>query len=84
MTGDRTFTADPELLTLLKSFPADQFLFPKNWDGVFADPGYLDLFSGERGVAKSWVHHTGDGPYVLALRIALLKILATRKCKERF
>ena len=49
----------PEALQLLQSLPEDQFIFPPSRRGVLREPGYLDLFSGERGVAESWVRQTG-------------------------
>lgn len=41
----------PEAVNLLSSFAKDQFIGLTNWPPE--RPGYLDLFSGERGVAKS-------------------------------
>ena len=46
-----------EATALLMEFPENMFVMPKNapWPPQF--PGYLDLFSGERGVAKALASH---------------------------
>lgn len=39
-------------IDILRSFPKDQFVLPKGCSWPPQEPGFLDLFSGERGVAK--------------------------------
>ena len=56
--GARESNLSPVAQQLLNSWPKDQFIFPPGDKGEFLDPGYLDLFSGARGVAESWVQQT--------------------------
>lgn len=46
---------DPEALDILHSFSKEQILWPRGSRRMFLEPGALDLFSGEAGVAKELV-----------------------------
>ena len=49
----------PEAISWLREVPRSQFVFPKSWDvdddWLPESPGYLDLYSGQKGVAKALV-----------------------------
>ena len=46
-----------EVVNLLMTFPRDMFVMPRGASWPPQAPGFLDLFSGERGVAKALLKH---------------------------
>ena len=59
---------NPEAASLLSKVPKDQFILPDGYDWPPTHRGFLDLFSGERGVAKELASSTGT--WVLCYDIA--------------
>lgn len=85
----RDCSLNPEALGLLKSFRKDQFIFPAGQHWPPCSPGFLDLFSGARGVAKqqtkighAWtltfdiLHHEDEDLYSRAVQVKLERLVS--------
>ena len=83
-----TATLSTEAMELLKSFRKDQFIFPAGQSWPPRQPGFLDLFSGARGVAKqqtrlssTWtltfdiLHHEDEDLYSRAVQTKVERLI---------